>query len=61
MEAIAAQQGVDRTYVSRILGLVVLAPEVVDAVLNGNEPSGLSMRKLMGGRLAARRDEQRAA
>jgi len=59
MEAIAAKYGLDRTYVSRILGLVVLAPEVVEPIVKGNEPSGLSMRKLMAGRLPVRWDRQR--
>jgi len=61
VEAIAAQHGVDRAYVSRILCLATLAPEIVDATLKGNEPSGMSVRKLMAGRLPVRWDEQRAS
>ncbi len=61
VEAVAAQEGVDRTYVSRILGLAMLAPDVVEAIAKGNEPSGLSMRKLMAGRIPSRWDQQRAA
>jgi hypothetical protein len=60
-EAIATQYGVDRTYVSRILGLATLAPEVVGAIAKGNEPSGLSLWKLTAGPLPVRWDEQRAA
>jgi hypothetical protein len=44
-----------------MLGLTVLAPEVVEAIVKANEPSGLSMRKLLNGRLPLRWDEQRAA
>ena len=61
VEAIAARHGVDRTYVSRILGIATLAPEVVGAIVKGGEPSGLSLRKLTAGPLPVRWDEQRAA
>jgi len=61
VEAIAMRCGVDRTYVSRILGLAALAPELVEKIVKGNEPSGLSMRKLMAGRLPARWDKQQVA
>jgi hypothetical protein len=46
VEAIAAQHNVDRAYVSRILGLAMLAPDLAEAALAGNEPEGLSLRKL---------------
>jgi hypothetical protein len=58
---IAAQHRMERTYIARILGLATLAPEIVEAALKGNEPSGLSMRKLLNGRLPIRWDEQRPA
>jgi len=38
--------GVDPTYVGRILRLTLLAPDIVEAILEGNEPSGLSLAKL---------------
>jgi len=47
--AIADRCGVGRTYVSRILGLAMLAPDLVTAVLNGTEPDGLSLAKLHQG------------
>jgi hypothetical protein len=59
VEAIAAQHRMERTYISRILGLATLAPEIVEAALKGSEPSGLSMRKLMAGWLPVRWDQQR--
>lgn len=46
LEDLAAANGVDRTYVGRILRLTSLAPEIVEAILNGNEPSGISLAKL---------------
>ena len=45
-EDLAAANGVDRTYVGRILRLTSLAPEIVEAILNGDEPDGLSLRQL---------------
>lgn len=43
---LAGDLRVDRTYVSRLLRLTLLAPDIVTAVLRGDEPSGLSFRKL---------------
>ena len=57
VEAIAAQYGVDRAYVSRILDLAMLAPDLTEAALKGNEPGGLSLRKL-GKSLPVRWDQQ---
>ena len=36
----------DGSYVSRILRLTLLAPDVILAILQGEEPSGLSLEKL---------------
>lgn len=41
--------GVDRTYVSRILRLTSLSPAIVESILSGNEPDGLSVRNLNKG------------
>jgi len=60
VEAIATKYRMERTYIARILGLATLAPEIVETALNGNEPSGLSVRKLLNGRIPVRWDEQRA-
>ena len=57
LEAIAAQQGVDRAYVSRILGLATLAPDLTQAALKGDEPGNLSLAKLHQS-LPLRWDEQ---
>ena len=37
---------VDQSYVGRILRLTLLAPDIVQAIFNGTEPSGLSLEKL---------------
>ena len=36
----------DRTYVGRVLRLTSLAPDIVEAILRGDEPNVLSLRKL---------------
>ena len=43
---LARKYDVDRSYVSRILNLTALAPDIVEAILAGNEPSGLSLAML---------------
>jgi hypothetical protein len=43
---IAAAQGVDPSYIARLLRLTLLAPDIVEAILDGTEPSGLSLEKL---------------
>jgi len=39
---LAEALGLDRSYVSRIMRLTLLAPEIVEAIVDGPEPSGLS-------------------
>ena len=38
---------VGRSYVGRILRLALLAPDIVEAIVSGNEPSGLSLERLV--------------
>ena len=40
LEDLAAANGVDRTYVGRVLRLTSLAPEIVERILEGDEPEG---------------------
>jgi hypothetical protein len=54
---IAAAQGVDPSYVARILRLTLLAPDIVESVIDGTEPDGLSLGKLY--QLPMAWDEQR--
>lgn len=43
---LAMNLDVDNSYVARILKLSTLAPDIVEAILNGEEPGGLSLAKL---------------
>ena len=57
IDELARKYDVDRSYVGRILKLTSLAPDIVEAILAGNEPSGLSLDTLRGG-VPVRWDEQ---
>ncbi len=47
--ALAKELKLCRPYVMRILSLVNLAPEIVEAIFKGKEPDGLSLDKLVKG------------
>ena len=44
---LARQFNVDASYVSRIMRLTLLAPDIVEAILAGNEPSSMSLTLLI--------------
>ena len=46
MKALAQKLGVDGRYVARLLDLTLLAPDIIEALLKGSEPDGLSLEKL---------------
>ncbi|MGD0114005.1 MAG: hypothetical protein ABSD48_19280 [Armatimonadota bacterium] len=46
IRSLAQELGVDNSYVARLLRLSLLAPDIVEAILDGAEPSGLSLEKL---------------
>ena len=46
---LAEALGLDRSYVSRIMRLALLAPDIVEAIVDGLEPSGLSLERLVKG------------
>jgi hypothetical protein len=46
IDALAARMGVDASYVGRILSLALLAPDIVEAIVTGQEPDGLTLGKL---------------
>ena len=50
---LAEALGLDRSYVSRILRLTLLAPDIVEAIVHGREPSGRSLERLVKGMPAA--------
>jgi hypothetical protein len=49
IEDLAQAVGVDRTYIGRMLRLTSLAPDIVEAILRGEEPEGISLRRLQKG------------
>jgi len=49
LEDLATANGVDRTYVGRILRLTSLSPEIVERILDGDEPEGIGLRRLQTG------------
>ena len=46
IRALAQELGVDNSYVARLLRLSLPAPNIIEAVLDGAEPSGLCLEKL---------------
>ncbi len=49
LEELARAKGVHATYVSRVLRLTLLAPEIVEAILDGRQPAGLQLDDLREG------------
>jgi hypothetical protein len=46
---LARAKGVDATYISRMLRLTLLAPDIVEAVLDGRQPADLQLDDLQDG------------
>ena len=59
-EIAAAAERINKTYVGRVLRLTLLAPDIVEAILNGRQPAGLQLDGLMR-RFPVGWQEQRAA
>ena len=47
VEEIAAAEKINVSYVGRVLRLTLLAPEIVEAILDGRQPAGLTLTALM--------------
>ena len=45
---IATREAINKSYVSRVLRLTLLAPEIVEAILDGRQPVGVTLPMLMG-------------
>lgn len=45
-ETLAQQEGVRGGYLRKIVQLAILAPDIVEAILGGEEPAGLTLAKL---------------
>ncbi|MFB9971722.1 hypothetical protein ACFFMP_17750 [Pseudoroseomonas cervicalis] len=43
----AAAEKIDRGYLGRLLQLTLLAPEIVEAILDGRQPEGMTLVGLM--------------
>ena len=44
---IATRENSDKGYVSRVLNLVFLAPEIIEAIIAASQPADLSINKLI--------------
>ena len=44
---IAAAEKIDETYIGRVLRLTLLAPDIVEAILDGRQPEGLGLATLL--------------
>lgn len=47
LEEISDAEKINPSYVSRLLRMTLLAPEIVEAILAGRQPPGLTMAKAM--------------
>lgn len=47
VEEIAAAETINASYVSRVLRLTLLAPEIVEAILDGSQPNEITLAALM--------------
>jgi hypothetical protein len=45
---LAEQEGVTDAYVCRLLPLTCLAPDIVEAILDGRQPNGLRLAEMPG-------------
>ncbi len=46
---LAAAEKINSSYVSRVLRLTLLAPDIVEAILDGRQPEGMTLPALMAG------------
>ena len=49
MEELAKSEHINRGYMSRMLRLTLLAPEIVESILDGRQPEGLRLEDLLEG------------
>jgi hypothetical protein len=57
---LAEQDGVTDAYVCRLLPLTCLAPDIVEAILDGRQPKGRRLAELLGNGPVAWEEQQRA-
>ena len=47
IQEIAEAENINPSYISRLLRMTLLAPEIVEAILDGTQPAGLTRAKVM--------------
>ena len=47
IEEIADAENINPSYISRVLRMTLLAPEIVETILAGQQPEGLTMARAM--------------
>ena len=47
IDELAAAEKINSSYVSRLLRLTLLAPDIVEAILDGRQPAGMTLPILM--------------
>ena len=47
IDELAAAEKINSSYVSRLLRLTLLAPDMVEAILDGRQPEGVTLPRLM--------------
>ena len=47
IQEIAEAENINPSYISRVLRMTLLAPEIVEAILDGTQPAGLTRAKVM--------------
>jgi hypothetical protein len=48
IDELAAAEKINSSYVSRLLRLTLLAPDIAEAILDGRQPEGMTLPGLMG-------------
>jgi hypothetical protein len=48
LRGLAEQEGVTDAYVCQLLPLTCLAPDIVEAILDGRQPKGLRLAEMLG-------------
>ena len=49
IKELATAEKINSSYVSRVLRLTLLAPDIVEAILDGRQPEGMTLPDLMAG------------
>ena len=49
IDELAAAEKINSSYVSRLLRLTLLSPVIVEAILDGRQPEGMTLPGLMAG------------